>query len=87
MPQNDAGRTIEPPVCVPIASGTWKSATAAAEPLDEPPGVCVSRSGLPVRATRPVAPNSTVSVLPSSNAPALRSTETQAASTPAPKPR
>ena len=33
-----AGRITEPPVCVPIASGTMKSATAAAEPLDDPPG-------------------------------------------------
>ncbi len=41
MPQNDAGRMVEPPVCVASASGTWKSATAAAEPLDEPPGVRV----------------------------------------------
>ena len=32
---------VEPVVCVPIAIGTMKSATAAAEPLDEPAGVRV----------------------------------------------
>ena len=41
MPQNAAGRITEPAVCVPKASGAMRSATAAAEPLDEPPGVCV----------------------------------------------
>jgi hypothetical protein len=30
---------VEPVVCVPSASGTMQSATAAADPLDEPPGV------------------------------------------------
>ena len=30
---------IEPLVCEPMASGTMPAATAAAEPLDEPPGV------------------------------------------------
>ena len=39
MPQNAAGRITDPRVCVPRAAGTMKSATAAAEPLDEPPGV------------------------------------------------
>jgi hypothetical protein len=42
MPQKDDGRCTEPPVCVPNAKGTMKSATAAPEPLEEPPGV---RSG------------------------------------------
>src|SRR5258708_3938739 len=37
-PQKAAGRVVEPPVWVPSAKGTWKSATAAAEPLHEPPG-------------------------------------------------
>src|SRR6185503_20837920 len=47
-PQNAAGRIIEPPVCVPIASGTMRSATAAAEPLDEPPGLCIEFFGCDV---------------------------------------
>ena len=39
----------EPAVWVPSASGTMPSATAAAEPLDEPPGVCAVSCGLAVR--------------------------------------
>ncbi len=35
-----AGRMTEPAVWLPIASGTMPAATAAAEPEDEPPGVC-----------------------------------------------
>ena len=41
-PQNAAGTRMEPPVSVPMASGTMPAATAAAEPLLEPP---VVRSG------------------------------------------
>ena len=36
-PHNDAGVRIEPPVSVPSAAGTNPAATAAAEPLLEPP--------------------------------------------------
>jgi len=39
MPQNAAGRIVEPPVWVPIAKEQNPAATAAAEPLEEPPGV------------------------------------------------
>ena len=39
---------IEPPVWVPKATGTMKSATAAADPLDDPPGVCAGLCGLAV---------------------------------------
>ena len=81
-PQNDAGRITEPPVCVPSVSGTIRSATAAAEPLDEPPGVRVRSCGLRVTGRRPCAANSIVSVLPMRIAPALRSIETHAASLP-----
>ena len=38
-PQNEAGRVIEPPVWLPIAPRHIPQATAAADPLDEPPGV------------------------------------------------
>ena len=31
---------MDPAVCVPSAAGTIKSATAAADPLEDPPGVC-----------------------------------------------
>src|SRR6185295_19550540 len=47
-PQYDAGRSTEPPVCVPRATGTIRAATAAPEPLDEPPGVCAALCGLVV---------------------------------------
>ena len=39
---------VEPVVWVPIAIGSMKSATAAAEPLDEPAGVRVRSCGLRV---------------------------------------
>ena len=38
----------DPLVWVPTASGTIPAATAAAEPLDEPPGVCSGLWGLRV---------------------------------------
>ena len=47
-PQNEAGRVIEPPVWVPIAPRHIPQATAAAEPLDEPPGVRSRFQGLRV---------------------------------------
>src|SRR6185369_10144986 len=50
MPQYDAGRMVEPPVCDPIASGTRPAATAAADPDDEPPGVQPGAAGLSVPA-------------------------------------
>ena len=39
MPQQAAGRRMEPPPSVPSASGPWPVATAAAAPPDEPPAV------------------------------------------------
>ena len=54
-------------------------ATAAAEPLDEPPGVCPRFHGLRVPRGSAAA-NSVVTVLPMMTAPAWRSAETQAAS-------
>jgi hypothetical protein len=78
-PQYAEGRITEPAVCVPSAAGTWKSATAAAEPLDEPPGVCAGLCGLTVAPGKRLA-NSVVTVLPMMVAPAIRSSATQAAS-------
>ena len=49
-PQKAAGRITEPAVWVPTASGAWPAATAAAEPDDEPPGVCPGAAGLRVGA-------------------------------------
>src|SRR5487761_1314522 len=70
-PQNAAGRIVEPPVWVPKPTGTWKSATAAAEPLDEPPGVCAGFSGCTVSRGCRLA-NSVVTVLPRMTPPAAR---------------
>ena len=38
-PQYDAGRSTDPIVWVPSANGIMPAATAAAEPLELPPGV------------------------------------------------
>src|SRR5262245_48012510 len=54
-------------------------ATPAAEPLDEPPGVCSRFQGLRVPRGSEAA-NSVVTVLPTMTAPAERNAETQAAS-------
>ena len=47
-PQKAAGRIVEPMVCVPIASGLNPAATAAAEPLLDPPGEYSRLRGLRV---------------------------------------
>src|SRR5258707_9059994 len=73
-PQYAAGRITDPPVCVPIASGTMKSATAAAEPLDEPPGVGIGFFGCDVGPGWRLA-NSVVTVLPRRIAPAARGSD------------
>ena len=44
--RSDAGIRIEPPVSEPIAIATMPDATAAPEPPDEPPGICVVSHGL-----------------------------------------
>src|SRR5258707_13276598 len=46
MPQNAAGPRIEPLVSEPRVSGTRPAATAAPEPLDEPPVKCAVFHGL-----------------------------------------
>ena len=38
-PQYAAGRSTEPTVWEPIASGAIRAASAAAEPAEDPPGV------------------------------------------------
>src|SRR5216683_1050697 len=68
-PQNEAGRITEPPVCVPNASGIIPAATAAAEPDDDPPGVCCGLRGLRV-AVGSTEANAVVVVLPTLLAPA-----------------
>jgi len=69
MPQKAAGRITEPLVWVPRAPATNPAATAAAEPLEEPPGVCTLFHGLRVLAGTMNAA-SVVTVLPSMMAPA-----------------
>ena len=61
------------------ASRIMRDATAAAVPLDEPPGVRRVSNGLRVLAGSP-PPRHTVTVLPTSTAPPWRSACTQAAS-------
>ena len=69
----------EAAVWLPSAAGTMKSATAAADPLEEPPGVRERSRGLRVGPGEKTA-NSVVTVLPRITAPASRSARTQAAS-------
>src|SRR5690554_3536612 len=45
-PQCEAGPTMEPSVSVPTAAAQRLAAVAAAEPLDEPPGLRSSAYGL-----------------------------------------
>ena len=63
-PLNDAGRIRLPPVCVPRLRGTCWSATAAADPQDEPPGVRSKLWGLAVWGPELVTLNSVVVVFP-----------------------
>src|SRR5690606_15747164 len=46
-PQKCAGVRIEPPVSEPSAAGVRRAATAAPEPEDEPPVMCLGFHGLP----------------------------------------
>ena len=71
-PLKAAGRITEPSVCVPSASGTRPAATAAAEPDEEPPGVCAEFHGLTVGPGWRQA-NSVETVLPKIVAPRWRS--------------
>ncbi len=38
IPHRAAGWRIDPPVSVPVAAGTRRAATAAADPPEDPPG-------------------------------------------------
>src|SRR5215469_14350652 len=68
-PQYAAGRIVDPPVCEPIAAGHIRAATAAPEPLLDPPGVCARFHGLQV-GVGAISANSVVAVLPRMMAPA-----------------
>ena len=79
MPQNAAGRTIDPDVWDPSAPWHVRAASAAADPLLDPPGVRPRAQGLRAGEGSNDA-NSVVWVLPSTTAPALRSLATAVAS-------
>src|SRR5204863_9692302 len=85
QPQKLAGRSIEPTTCVPSAAGTMPQATAAAEPLLDPPGVRSRSHGLRVPRGS-VAANSVVTTFPRITAPASRKAATLAASRPVRQP-
>src|SRR5277367_4824507 len=78
-PLKAAGRTTEPSVWLPSASGTIPAATAAADPDDDPPGVCLRFQGLTVGPGCRQA-NSVDTVLPKMVAPRLRRRSTTQAS-------
>ena len=78
-PQKLAGRITEPAVWVPSARSTMPAPTAAADPLDDPPGVWVARSGFVVGPGVNQA-SSVVTVFPTTTAPAARNNATAAAS-------
>ena len=46
VPVKLAGWRMEPPVSVPVAAGSRRAATAAADPPDEPPGTRAKFQGL-----------------------------------------
>src|SRR5258708_26891470 len=85
MPHHDAGPRIDPPVSVPAADTASPAATEAPEPEDEPPGSCAVFHGLRAgghgrsNEAPPIA-NSHVASLPSTTAPASRSSRTVTAS-------
>ena len=84
MPQTAAGPRIDPPVSLPIVSGTMPAATAAPEPDDDPAAVNSRPHGFftvpnPERIPLPVA-NSRRFSLPSRIAPAASSRSTSVAS-------
>src|SRR3954469_20269316 len=85
QPQKLAGRRIEPTTWVPSAAGTMLQATAAAEPLLDPPGVRSVSQGFRVPRGS-VAANSVVTTLPRITAPASRNAATLAASRPVHQP-
>ncbi len=84
-PQHAAGVRIDPPVSDPNATSASSSATATADPLDDPPGMTAGSSGLrgvPYQRFTPLPPiaSSTRFVLPTMRAPAARAPARQRAS-------
>src|SRR5499427_10186834 len=85
-PQKAAGRMIEPAVWVPVASGSIPAATAAADPIEEPPGVREGSHGLVVGPGVAEA-SSAVTVLPTTTPPAASILATAVAERPGTRPR
>src|SRR5262245_39616004 len=82
IPQKDEGPRIEPPVSEPSAPATRPAATAAPEPLDEPPVKCSRFQGLRAGGhgrsnDGPPCANSCVCSLPSRTPPASYSLRVQ----------
>ena len=85
MPQQAAGIRTEPPVSDPSATSASPVATAAAEPLDDPPGMRAGSSGLTGVPNQGLVPSGSIAsscrfVLPTIRAPAARAPARQAAS-------
>src|SRR6185437_4295240 len=84
-PENAAGWRTEPPESVPVAAGTMRAATAAADPPEEPPGTRLRFQGLRTGPKyefsfdEPIA-NSSMLHLPSATAPAAVNCSTTCAS-------
>jgi hypothetical protein len=76
VPERADGMRSDPAVSVPVAAGTIRAASAAAEPPLEPPAVRSSAHGFPTWSVIPPAANSWVCRCPSSTIPA-RSSEAQ----------
>ena len=58
-PAKDAGMRTEPPPSLPSASGSMRTAPAAAEPALEPPGVSARLQGFRVVANSGLWPTAT----------------------------
>src|SRR5215470_5250769 len=81
MPQHAAGSRIDPPVSEPSAPNASPAATAAPEPLDDPPETCPDFHGLSTSPWCGLSPNgpsasSVMFSLPSVTAPAAVSRAT-----------
>ena len=70
MPDIAAGMRTDPAVSVPVAAGTIRAASAAADPPLDPPAERARSHGLPTWSVEPPKANSCVWVWPASTIPA-----------------
>jgi hypothetical protein len=68
-PESAAGIRSDPAVSVPMAAGTMRAASAAADPPLDPPAIRSSAHGLPTWSVVPPAANSWVWVWPTRTTP------------------